>query len=105
MSSEPRALIAGLGLIGGSIGMALRARGWRVRYIDPNVEESDAQRAGAADARSHTLESADIVVIAAPVDAAIDMMRRMPAIASTSVCSVMAALHEIAAERKLPFIA
>ena len=34
MSSAPRALIAGLGLIGGSIGMALRTRGWRVAFVD-----------------------------------------------------------------------
>ena len=49
MRSAPRALIAGLGLIGGSIGMALRARGWRVAYVDPNIDGKDAQRTGAAD--------------------------------------------------------
>ena len=51
MRNAPRALIAGLGLIGGSIGMALRARGWHVAYNDPNVDLHDAKRAGAADDR------------------------------------------------------
>src|SRR5438445_381596 len=35
-------LIAGLGLIGGSAGMALRSRGWRVTYVDPHVSEEEA---------------------------------------------------------------
>ena len=38
-----QALIVGLGLIGGAAGMALRSRGWRVAYVDPNVEERDAR--------------------------------------------------------------
>jgi len=101
----PRALVAGLGLIGGSIGQALRARGWRVSYIDPHVDLEDAQRAGAADARVDDVRGADIVIVATPVDAALAMMRQMPAVASTSVCSVMTPLRRIAAERRLPFIA
>ena len=38
MPGTRRALIAGLGLIGGSIGIALRARGWHVAYLDPFVD-------------------------------------------------------------------
>ena len=41
-----RALIAGLGLIGGSIGKAIRAHGWHVAYVDPNVLSDDALSAG-----------------------------------------------------------
>lgn len=69
-----RALIAGLGLIGGSIGMALRARGWRVAYLDPYVEIGDARRAGAADERVTSFDSAEIIVIATPVDVALRLL-------------------------------
>ena len=48
MQSAPRALIAGLGLIGGSIGIALRARGWRIAFFDPKVSLDEARRANAA---------------------------------------------------------
>src|SRR5437660_12393382 len=69
-----RALIAGLGLIGGSIGMVLRARGWRVAYLDPYVEIDDACRAGAADERVVSFEPAHVIVIATPVDVALRLL-------------------------------
>ena len=103
--AAPRALIAGLGLIGGSIGMALRARGWRVSYLDPSVELDAAKRSGAAETRAVDFGGADIVVIATPVDAALEMMKRMPSVRATSVCSVMAPLRSIAEMRQLPFVA
>ncbi len=94
------ALVAGLGLIGGSIGMALRARGWRVSYLDPHVELDAARRTGAADERVTNVESgADIVIIATPVDAAIDLLGHMPAVVATSVCSVMGPLRRAAGAR------
>jgi len=34
MPTARRALIAGLGLIGGSIGIALRRNGWHVAFLD-----------------------------------------------------------------------
>jgi prephenate dehydrogenase len=83
-----RALIAGLGLIGGSIGMALRARGWRVAYVDPNVAPDDARRAGAADEEGR--QPADVVIVATPVDVArreLDALTGFGAV--TTVCSVM----------------
>ena len=90
MQNAPRALIAGLGLIGGSIGMALRARGWRVAYVDPNVELKDAQRANAADERVDSLDAAsDIFILAAPVDVAIKLLATGHWALGTSVCSVM----------------
>ena len=58
-----RALIVGLGLIGGSAGMALRRRGWHVAYLDPFVSLDDAQRAGAADERVETIGDTDVVLI------------------------------------------
>lgn len=90
-----RAVIAGLGLIGGSAGMALRQRGWRVAYLDPYVSLDDAQRAGAADERVETIGETDVVLIATPVDAAIALLRTLETNAIvTSTCSVMRALRE-----------
>lgn len=104
-SAAPRALVAGLGLIGGSIGQALRARSWHVSYLDPNVELAQAQAAGAADERVQDTGGADIVIIATPVDVALDMLASMTAVAATSVCSVMTPLRVIADARKLAFVA
>jgi prephenate dehydrogenase len=95
MRSAPRALIAGLGLIGGSIGMALRARGWRVAYVDPNVELKDAQRTNAADERAESLDApADIVILATPVDVAIELLGTWHWALGTSVCSVMQPIRD-----------
>lgn len=90
------ALVAGLGLIGGAVGMALRRRGWRVAYLDPNVSLDEAQRAGAADVRAESL-AGDVVVIATPVDVAVELLsagRAEPAL-FTSVCSVMGPLRDV----------
>src|SRR3954470_2984474 len=104
-SAAPRALVAGLGLIGGSIGQALRARGWQITYIDPNVDLQQARRAGAADTRAEDVRGAEIVIIATPVDVALEMLASMTPVATTSVCSVMAPLRTIADQRKIPFVA
>ncbi|HEX6087931.1 MAG TPA: prephenate dehydrogenase dimerization domain-containing protein [Thermoanaerobaculia bacterium] len=98
------ALVAGLGLIGGAVGMALRRAGWRVAYLDPNVSLEDAQRAGAADVRVETLDG-DLVILATPVDVALQLLNVGQASACpgpaearpafTSVCSVMAPFRGI----------
>lgn len=85
--------------------MALRARGWHVAYIDPNVSPGEALRAGAADERAETFRGAPIVIVATPVDAALELIRQMPEIPVTSVCSVMKPLREAADARRLPFVA
>ena len=93
----PRALIAGLGLIGGSIGIALRAAGWRVAYVDPFVDDPG----DAADERATELVDADVVVLATPVDVAISEgagRRARGAGVVTSVCSVMGPLRAVAGE-------
>ena len=109
-----RALIVGLGLIGGAAGMALRARGWRVAYIDPFVDEREARVA--ADERLDSISADhDVVVIATPVDVAVELLGRDvanpsselrdPATAQpvvTTVCSVMSPLRAVARE---PFVA
>lgn len=93
----PSITIAGLGLIGGSLGMALRQHGWRVSYVDPRVEMDEAHRAGAADARLESIDG-DLVVLAAPVDRCIEILHSLDPSPSltTSVCSVMRPLREAA---------
>lgn len=90
-------LIVGLGLIGGSAGMALRRRGWRVAYLDPHVSLEDATRAGAADERVERVGAAEVVVLATPVDAAVALLQTLETSAVvTSTCSVMRALRAAA---------
>jgi prephenate dehydrogenase len=102
----PRATIAGLGLIGGSIGIALRANGWRVAYVDPHVELEDAIAAGAADERADDLDDGDLVILATPLDVARAIVSSIdPALRVTSVCSVMQPLRDIADKRSLRFTA
>jgi prephenate dehydrogenase len=62
-----RAAVVGAGLIGGSIGLALRARGWHVtgRDADPDAAEA-AKAAGAIDAVGEDPE-AEITFVATPV--------------------------------------
>ena len=92
------ALVVGLGLIGGAVGRALRRRGWRVRYIDPRVALEEARRAEAADERVETVSVGDeLVLIATPVDIAIDIVRTIEISGVvTSVCGVMRPLREAA---------
>ena len=74
--SARRALIAGLGLIGGSIGLALRRRGWHVAFFDsdPNLDPGEA-----ADERVASLDAdADVVILATPVDVAMHAPRLRP---------------------------
>src|SRR5687768_13092644 len=69
MTSPNRALVVGTGLIGGSIGMALRARGWHVTGRDR--DGSRAQQAvalGALDAVGDDAD-AELVFVATPVSA------------------------------------
>lgn len=85
-------LIAGLGLIGGSAGKALRRRGWRVRYFDPFVSDAG----DAADERVESLDAgADLVLLATPLDVALEQVNAAAAVA-TSACSVMRPLRAIA---------
>jgi len=93
--SARRALIAGLGLIGGSIAIALRRRGWHVAFFDsdPNLDPGDA-----ADERVTSLDG-DIVILATPVDVAVTLLPSVRAPLITSVCSVMAPLRAAGDDR------
>ncbi len=89
-----RALIVGTGLIGGSVAMALRARGWHVTGCD--ADEGNAKEALAL----HALDAvgddpaADLVVVATPLGAVVDELRRVlhgplaPAAVVTDVAGV-----------------
>src|ERR1043166_2767888 len=92
-----RALIAGLGLIGGSIGMALRARGWRIAFRDPHVSLEEARSFGAADDEGDG--DVALVVLATSVDVAIRLLNEIDAPLITSVCSVMQPLRAAAGSK------
>ena len=62
-----RAQVHGLGLIGGSVGLALRSAGWRVSGCDTIPErEQEARRIGAVDVVGSDA-SAEVVFVAVPV--------------------------------------
>lgn len=82
------AIVIGLGLIGGSVAKALRAREWRVRYRDRAHVTDDFEIARELDA--------DVIVLATPVDAAASWLRGNDAPLVTSVCSVMRPLRAAA---------
>ena len=93
----PSALIVGLGLIGGSAGIALRRRGWHVAYLDPHVPSDEARRCEAADERVEQIGDADVIVLATPVDVAVNLLRTLETTSVvTSTCSVMRALRDVA---------
>jgi prephenate dehydrogenase len=75
--SEPRrAAVVGTGLIGGSIGLALRARGWWVTGRDAEPASADRAKAlGALDAVGEDPD-AEITFIATPLHAVADEVRR-----------------------------
>jgi prephenate dehydrogenase len=83
-----RAAIVGTGLIGGSIGMALRAQGWAVSGVDN--DEARAERAvqlGALDSVGID-PSVDLTFIAAPVEAIPAAARRALAETAGAVTDV-----------------
>src|SRR5215212_6940044 len=89
-----RALIVGLGLIGGSAALALKQRGWQVRYVDPHASVDAFERVDSIDDDS-------LLILAAPVDVCVAMLRELEprSGAVTSVCSVMRPLREVARGR------
>ena len=67
--ARPRALVVGTGLIGGSIALSLRRRGWHVAGLDHDDERlAEALRIGALDEAGDDLE-AEIVFVATPATA------------------------------------
>jgi prephenate dehydrogenase len=67
MAAGRRAAVIGTGLIGGSIGMGLRRRGWHVTGTDRHAQRADrALELGALDVVGHDPE-AEITFVATPV--------------------------------------
>lgn len=104
--------IAGVGLIGASLGLALRARGLagRVIGVDPDAEAiATARRRGAVDEGATdyaALEGADLVIVATPPQSVVDAVLRAARVARREailldVASVKAAIVR-ALEAALP---
>ncbi len=92
---RPRAQIVGSGLIGGSIGMALRVRGWHVSGIDrDDARVHKGVALGALDASGFD-ERAEIVFIATPVGAVAEVATECLARGSGVVTDVGSAKHSI----------
>jgi prephenate dehydrogenase len=92
------ALVVGLGLIGGAVAMALRRRGWRVRFVDrdPSLALEGVERINA-------IENADVIVLATPVDVAVELL---PAIETRGVItSVGSVMRPLRAAAKTNFVA
>ena len=74
-----RAIIHGTGLLGASVGLALRTQGWDVSGWDPSPEAlEEASRRGAISASLDGPEAdADLVVLAAPPEAIVATLRSL----------------------------
>ncbi len=66
MARSRSAIIAGTGLIGGSVGMALRSAGWHVTGIEPDAERAGAAVAAGAVDRIGEPGPCDLAVAATP---------------------------------------
>lgn len=98
-----RATVVGTGLIGGSIALALRARGWHVSGVDRDPARLErAQRAGVVDATGFDRD-AEITFVAVPVLGVVDAVRAALAETDglvTDVGSVKAPIVEAVADRR-----
>ena len=89
-----RATVVGVGLIGGSLGMALRARGWRVTGRDTDAARlARALEIGAIDEAGDGRD-AEITFVATPVSAVVEEARKALAAGGlvTDVASVKASI-------------
>jgi prephenate dehydrogenase len=87
-AGERTANVVGLGLIGGSLGKALRARGWRVHGHDTDPARVDqALHLGVADAGGLDRDAA-ITFVAVPVRSAVDAVKGVLAETSGLVTDV-----------------
>jgi prephenate dehydrogenase len=74
--SKPRAAIIGTGLIGGSIGMALRARGWHVTGHDHDHTRAERARALGALDEIGSDPDAEVTFVATPVSSVAAIARQ-----------------------------
>lgn len=97
MTSERTANVIGLGLVGGSIALGLRQRGWTVHGDDAKAETVDrALEIGAIDARGLCAD-AEITFVAVPVLAITDTVKRALSETSGLVTDVGSVKGSIAA--------
>ena len=83
-SDTRRAAVIGTGLIGGSIGLALRERGWWVTGTDADPTSADRAKAlGALDEVGDDVD-AEITFVATPVGAVVGEVSRVLAAARRS---------------------
>jgi prephenate dehydrogenase len=106
-----RVVIAGLGLIGGSLALALRRAMPSIALAawddEPVVREG--LRRGVIDAvcRPEELRSGDLLVLAAPPMGSLDLVDRLtppPGCTITDVVSTKRVIVEAAASKQLPFV-
>ena len=80
MRSRPRVVVAGLGLVGGSLARALSEAGYAVVGVDRRAALARARAAGVLAAAFTSLEAAledaDVLVLAAPPRASLLLLRR-----------------------------
>jgi prephenate dehydrogenase len=100
-AARPRALVVGTGLIGGSIALALRRRGWHVTGMDADEERTaEALEAGVVAAIGNDL-TAEVVFVATPSASVAGLVRgilgdpgRRPDAVVTDVSGVKTAIVE-----------
>ncbi|MGH3148211.1 MAG: prephenate dehydrogenase/arogenate dehydrogenase family protein [Rubrobacter sp.] len=100
--------IVGVGLIGGSVGLAAREAGWQVVGVDRQEVLEEALRIGAID-RASTLKEArgaDLVVLAAPISKVTDLVTRLPPTEAlvTDVASTKGAIVSESERQNLRFV-
>ena len=100
--SQPQVTILGTGLLGASVGLALRSRGWEVSGWDPNdrVLQLASERGAIGVALDDpVVGDADLVVLAAPPEAVVSTLRDLDTetlvtdVASVKTSVVAAADH------------
>ncbi|HEY5246197.1 MAG TPA: prephenate dehydrogenase/arogenate dehydrogenase family protein [Acidimicrobiales bacterium] len=77
MTSPNRALVVGTGLIGGSLGLALRARGWHVTGDDADADRARAALAGGALDEIGDDAAATVAFVATPAGSVAAVARRL----------------------------
>jgi prephenate dehydrogenase len=100
--------IVGVGLIGGSVGLAARASGWEIVGVDSPEVLREAASLGAID-RPSTLKEvrgADLVVLAAPISKITGLVAQLPPTDAliTDVASTKTAIVREAERRNLRFV-
>lgn len=101
-SGQPRAAVVGTGLVGGSIGLGLRARGWYVTGRDRDPEHAqEALALGALDAVGEDAD-AEVTFVATPVGVATAEVLRVLASGPGLVTDVGSVKGPIAASVRDP---